>query len=381
MQFCIRSLFSPFPHPINWVVKSEDDMWSFIRNNRALAGLFLAAALMAPAWATTSGPQTAVPGTLNYVEGQAAIGKQMLNSQSVGSVELEPGRTLTTKQGRAELLLTPGVYLRLGNDSSAKMISPDLTDTHLAVNKGEAMVEVDEIHKENDIRISEDGTSTRILKTGLYDFDAAHDQVRVFDGKAKVLDNDHDITVKGGHELALSTAGKLKATSFDKKKYAASDELYRWSSLRSAYLADANENTAQIYVNDGWYGPGWFGDGWYWSPWFDAYTFIPGDGCLFSPFGWGFYSPLWVYNAPGYGYGNYYHHFENFNPGEITRGGVKAGPVYGPGFHGGAVRSFGGGVGGGFRGAVAGPRASGGGWGFSGGHMGGFSTGRIGFHR
>jgi hypothetical protein len=290
---------------------------------------------------------------------------------------LQSRQSLTTQKGKAEFLLTPGVFVRLGDDSSAKMISPDLTNTQLAVTQGEALVEVDQIHPENDIQIDEAGTSTRLLKTGLYDFDAAHDQVRVFDGKAIVLAADRKITVKGGHEHALNATDNLKVRGFDKKQYANTNDLYRRSSLRSAYLANANENTAQIYIVDGGYGPGWIGAGWYWSPWFGGYTFIPGDGFLYSPFGWGFYSPLWVHSAPLYGYGNYYHHFAN-SPSLIGRVGPKPGPAYGPGFHGGAVRSFDGGfLSGGELHANAAPErvvpfVS------LGGHMGGFHGGEIG---
>jgi FecR-like protein len=253
-----------------------------------LGTFFLAAVLSVPAWGTNSDTHLALPGTLNYVEGQASIGNETVNAKSIGSADLQAGQALITQNGKAEILLTPGVFFRLGEDSSAKMISADLTNAEVALNQGEAMVEVDEIHPENDIRVTEDGASARLLKTGLYDFDATHEQVRVFDGKAVVVDGDRRVTVKGGHELALDTSGKLKAKGFNKKEYAQNDELYRWSSLRSDYLAEANVNTAQVYVDNGWYGPGWLGAGWYWSPWFDGYTFIPADGFLYSPFGWGF---------------------------------------------------------------------------------------------
>ena len=47
-------------------------------------------------------------------------------------------------------------------------------------------------------------------------------------------------------------------------------------------------------MNDG---AGWYGAGWYWDPCFGAYTFIPGDGIFYSPFGWGFYPPFAVYGS------------------------------------------------------------------------------------
>lgn len=294
---------------------------------------FLAAILSVPAWGAYSGNRrTATPGTLNYVEGQASMGNQSLDSKSVGSAELQTGQILATENGKAEILLTPGVYLRVGSNTAVKMIAGNLTNTQVALNRGEAMLEVDEIYPQNDIRISQPGASTRIVKTGLYDFDAASQQVRVFDGKAVVSEGDHNTTVKGGHEIALNAAGKVKAQGFDKKGVEQSDDLYRWSSLRSQYLSEANVDTARLYVADGWYGPGWWGPGWYWNPWFAGFTYLPGDGFFYSPFGWGFYSPLVVYRVPLV-VGHVGHTFNGSRPVAI-----------GSGFHNHAVRSFSGGA-------------------------------------
>jgi len=310
-----------------------------------LASFALAAAFITTAWGASADAHTALPGTVNYVEGQASIGTQTLGPTSVGTTELGAGETVSTGNGKTEILLTPGVYLRLGNDSSAEMIAPDLTNTELQLDKGEAMVEVDQIHPQNDIRIRSNDVDTRLLKTGLYDFDADHGEVRVFNGQASVIAGDKNIAVKGGHELDLNTAGKLKSKGFDKNRYAEDDDLYRWSSLRSDYLSEANVNAAQAYGVDRWDGGGWFGAGWYWSPWFGAFTFVPAEGYFYNPFGWGFYSPLWVSAAPWYDFGAYHHTFPTFRPGPFSHGhavaGVRPGPAYGPGFRGGAVRSFG----------------------------------------
>jgi hypothetical protein len=351
--------------------------------------------LSVPALADTNS-KTAVPGTLNYVEGQANIGDQTLNSKSIGSAQLEPKQTLTTGNGKAEILLTPGVFLRVGQDSAVKMISPSLTNTDVALEKGQAIVEVDQIHPENDIKISADNATTTLWKTGLYAFNADQSELRVFDGKASVVENDQHTTVKSGHELSLNTAGKLKAQKFDKKAYEESD-LYRWSSLRSAYLAEANTNAATIYVQEGigpW-GPGWWGAGWYWNPWFSAYTFIPADGIFYSPFGWGFYSPWLVYRAPlyvhGYPYRSAvaYHHFStdphNWGPGThyaespTYAHGIYRGPgSTGSGFHSGPRMSAGmARVGsGGLRGGAAGGGFHGGGF-QAGGFRGGMASSGI----
>lgn len=366
-----------------------------------LLGFFLATILSAPSWGSETSAQSAVPGTVNYVEGQVSISGQALNSKSIGTAELQPGQSLVTEKGRAEVLLTPGVFLRVGNDSSVKMISPSLTDTEVQVDRGHAMVEVAEIHPENSIRVDDAGTTTQLLKTGLYDFNQNQREMRVFDGKAFVESGRERANVKGGREISLASNGLSKPRKFDKKSYEEGD-LFRWSSLRSGYLAEANVDAAGMYAQNGWGGPGWWGADWYWDPWFDAFTFIPGDGIFYSPFGWGFYSPWWVYQAPffgygGYGYGGYrhfYRHFtentHNWGPGAHYVGGhsyvhgiYRGAGSTGSGFHSGpmtgsAGRGFGRFGGGGFHGGGGGFH---GGAGFHGaGGGGGFHGGGGGFH-
>jgi hypothetical protein len=317
------------------------------------AGTFLLAILVSvPAMsADTYSRRTAAPGTVNYVEGQTTIGGETLDAKSVGNAGLQNGQVLETGKGKAEILLTPGVYLRLGDNSSVKMVSSGLTDTRLAVNRGEAMLEVDQIFPENRIQISQPGADTRVEKTGLYGFDANGSLVRVYDGKAVVTADDRNTTVKKGHELALNNA-KLKAQEFNKKQVTDNNDLYRWSSLRSEYLAEANVDTARTYYVNGWYGPGWWGPGWYWDPWFAGFTFIPGGGFFYNPFGWGFYSPLVVFRAPVVVAGGF-HHFDGsrpvaighgFNNHAVTsfRGGTNS-------FHGGSMMHSGG-MGSGFHG-------------------------------
>lgn len=341
----------------------------------------------------SSSPEHAVPGTLNYVENAVSIDSEAVTAKSIGSAQLENGQSLTTGVGKAEVLLTPGVFLRVGNNSAVKMISSGLTDTEIGLDSGHVMVEVAEIHPENDLRIVADGETTELLKTGLYDFDLNQRQLRVFEGKAEVLYGDGHFDVTGGREVQLQAGQKEKQQKFNKKAYA-TDDLYRWSSLRSSYVAEANVDAASIYANSGWgpWGPGWWGAGWYWDPWFDDFTFIPGDGIFYSPFGWGFYSPWWVYQAPfygGYGYRGrgVYHHFSGDYHAWGSGNHYVASRQYAHGVYRGAGSTGGfrsgarfGGFGGGIRGG--GMRAGGfGGGGFRGGgfHGGGFHGG-VGFH-
>lgn len=258
---------------------------------KASLGFLLAAILSAPVF----GASTPLPGALNYVEGQAQIGSQDLSTKSVGSADLQAGQTITTQNGRAEILLTPGVFLRLDNNSAAQMISPNLTNTEVQLTKGRALLEVADLHKQNNIKIAENGTTTQVLKNGLYEFNANSGEVQVLDGKAEVLDQDKKVDLKAGHELNVETEPALKSQKFDKK--ADVDDFYNWSALRSEYESEANVDVAR-FVPAGYAAPGWL-----WDPWFSAYTFIPGNGIFYSPFGWGFYSPAWIGYAPAFYYG------------------------------------------------------------------------------
>jgi hypothetical protein len=321
----------------------------------------------APAWAdapSQTPTQPARPGTVNYIEGTASLDGQPLNGNQAGQATLEAGQELSTAQGKAEILLTPGVFLRLDSNSAVRMVSPDLTLTQVELEKGRAGIEVDEIHDQNNLQVIDAGVTTRLEKKGYYEFAASgtgEPTAMVFKGEAKAQVADGDWRkIKGGHELLLT--GGAKGQSLAKEKPAdfdtsAGDDLYQWSSLRSQYLAEANNQIAGEYGADG-YAPGW-----YWNPYGWDYTFI-GAGPFYSPFGWGFYPFGW---GPWYGggwYGGYwggpyvgrgrYHRYGDYHAprgGIAPRGGFAphAGGFHGAtGFHGGGMGGFhGGGFGGG----------------------------------
>lgn len=310
---------------------------------RLKAVLLSLATLCAPvALAQTANP--AVPGTINYIEGSASLDGRVLNQRAVGSAQLAPGQVLQTANGRAELLLTPGVFLRVGENSTVRMISPSLLNTQVELARGRADIEVDQIRSLNNIQVTEAGTNTRLLKDGLYAFDADKGSVRVFKGEAEVLEKNGDgqklVKVKGDHQVEVAANEPIKSVSFDRNQ--AEDALYNWSSLRSQYMAEANLNLASQYAGYGVMAPGW-----YWNAGLWGYTWLPGDGLLWSPFGWGFYSPRYIYyggpvfyGRGGYGARSFARSYagagEGFHGGGFHGGGFSGGVhAMGGGFHGG----------------------------------------------
>jgi hypothetical protein len=243
------------------------------------------------------------------------------------------------------------------------MISPDITDTAVAVEHGRADIEVDQLFKQNDIHILEDKVPVQLVKTGLYEFNADNSTMLVFNGQAAIEKGDgHWTKIKSGREVNLSAgAANVNPTKFNVNRQEQAG-LYKWSSLRSDYLAEANQQMAGEYASG--YAPGW-----YWDPYMYDYTFL-GPYSFMSPFGWGFAPFGWAgwggyggyYGGvyPGYyggGYGGFYGH--GHAPGPHGAVNLPRG-----GFGGSAIHSNGGFRGGAFR---------------SGGEMGGFHGGGSGF--
>ncbi len=277
------------------------------------------------------------PGTLNYVEGTVNFNGKMLTNRNLTNDEMRAGQELTTGAGKAEILLTPGIFLRVDSSSAVKMISPDLAQTQVELMRGRAGVEVDQIFPQNEVQIIDGGVTTQMIKTGYYEFDANHPEAMVFKGRAEVeVGNGKWETVKDHHELALVADGaRVKTANFD--SHPTNDELYNWSSLRSEYLAEANNQIAGEYG----YGAG-FDPGWYWDPYMWDYTFM-GWGPFYSPFGWGFYP-----------FGGFYGGF--YGGGFYGGRGFHGGGFHGGGFHSGGGGGFHGGGGGGFHGGGGGGR-------------------------
>ena len=237
---------------------------------------------------------TARPGTINYVEGQATINDQTLTAKSVGSAEVAQGQTVSTTNGKVEVLLTPGVFLRLGDNSAVTMVSPDLAKTEVQVDRGTAEIEVDLLYKQNDLLVDQGSAQIVLLKNGLYEFSATAGNMRVFDGEAAVSSSQNSkkwIKVKGHHEIAIN--GEVsKSQDFDAQTAANQDPLYSWSKLRADYLGQANLNLAEEYAGNPGFSPGWF-----WNVGMYGYSWLPGDGMFWGPFGEGFYSPGYLYGG------------------------------------------------------------------------------------
>jgi hypothetical protein len=277
------------------------------------------------------------PGSLNYVEGQVSANGAALNPQAVGHVALQPGQSLETANGYAEVLLTPGAFLRVGPNSELRMSAIGLADTRINLIRGNALVEADQVIEGAHLEVTLGSTSADIVKKGLYGFSTDPADIKVFEGKLEVIGQTKSREIGKGDQVPIA-GDNLKKSGFDVKQ-AKSDALYVWSETRSRDEAAQNKLVAQ---NPYGYAP--VGGGWFWDPSANYYGFWP-SAYLYSPFGFGFYGGSY----PGFYAGGYY---GGFRRGFLNGGHISTG-VHG-GFNG--VHGNGVGGGGGFHGGGGGGR-------------------------
>ncbi len=246
-------------------------------------------------------------GVIHLTEGTVEVDGQVVQSPAkLGEfADLKTGQTLATKDGDAEVLLTPGVFLRVAENSSFKMVSNKLDDTRIEVLGGSSMLQVGELLAGNAITVIYHNTDITLAKKGLYRIDAEPARLRVYDGEAQVSSGElSPATVRKGHELALD-ADKLEAKNFDIRE---TDAFYRWNARRDEYISEANVYAAKSARDNGQgmgfytsnasnpYGIGGYGGAgsWAFNPYFGMYTYMPYSGMFYSPFGYGYFSPFTV---------------------------------------------------------------------------------------
>ncbi|HEY4088341.1 MAG TPA: hypothetical protein VGM43_20560 [Bryobacteraceae bacterium] len=244
-------------------------------------------------------------GTVDYFQGDVSIDGLQLVSKTARFSTLKEQSVLKTDEGRAELLLTPGVILRVGENSSVRMLDSDLMHTRVQLVSGTAMVEAMESGtdvKDPPVTVVYNNFQSQPVKYGIYEISADPAQMRVFEGEARVAaaNSDQWTKVKDGHQLALTT--EMASAKFDDK---IADDLYLWSRDRSGYLAAGNLSSARALASNtgfGGYGSlGWdatmwngFSGGWYYNSFLNMYSYMPFGGSVYSPFGYGIYNPVTI---------------------------------------------------------------------------------------
>ena len=262
---------------------------------------------------------SAKAGGINLVSGNVRV--QRKGQESAGELtssdELESGdRVLTGWAGRVEVLLNPGSYMRVDENSEVELADASLDTLRIKLIKGSAVVEVagaDGVRFE--INIDTPHTSALIVRSGIYRFSIpAGERTEIFVRKGRLFfGTGLTARVKDGQKVVINGAA-TEVAKFDKKSQDAFD---LWSKERARTLAHANSKLktrslvaamddyhSRVWMRGGLNFPGrYYGMGlWIYNSRLGGYCFLPlGGGFWSSPYGYDYPTRFWYggYNPWG----------------------------------------------------------------------------------
>jgi len=210
-------------------------------------------------------------GLVNDVQGTANVA--MMETVRVG-------RPIKTgSNGNVEILLRPGSFLRLGEDSEAILDNAELDNVKVTIVHGPALVEAAEINKDHPITITTGNLTTKIRNTGIYKFE--NGVATVIQGKLQT--GEANLTYEKGWQIFYQDnyrarkAGRTLETSLD-----------AYSQSRSGVIAEANLSMVSSLGVGASTGYSDF-DIWLYSPYLRLYTYIPRSNYR-SPYGNRYYA-------------------------------------------------------------------------------------------
>jgi hypothetical protein len=218
-------------------------------------------------------------GLVNYVQGTANVKP----TQSVATgVPIKTG-----PEGFAEILLNPGSFLRLGQNSEAILDNAELTNVSLRVIAGTAVIEAGGFTKETPLKIRAGDLHVLIIKDGVYVVEPG--QVKIAEGQVQI--DGEQKTYKKGWVVSKTGALKFSKTS--------PLEVEMWSRNRSNLIAVSNANISNTIRRQPSLASS-FHNVWLWDPSFGGFTFIPGYRYR-SPYGYRYQSVEETYYIGGSG--------------------------------------------------------------------------------
>jgi hypothetical protein len=239
---------------------------------------------------------SAKAGGVNFLEGAVTVArKDGRSSVLLRKDSLEEGDEVeTSSDGRAEILLNPGSFARLAENSRFSMLTTSLDDLKLRLTRGSAIFEV---YAGNDFNVTVETPNTKflLLESGVYRIDVLDKQtsrIEVNRGRAQLSDSSATI-VKAKHAANLN-GKEITLEKFDRGD---KDAFETWSELRGKEAVKANSRLREKTLTNSLLASR---NSWNIYNTFGVWAFEPRFGFCFVPFGYGWYSPY------GYWYRNDY---------------------------------------------------------------------------
>jgi hypothetical protein len=182
-------------------------------------------------------------GIVHFFEGAAYLGDQPLESHPGKFPSVPLGAELRTAEGRVEMLLTPGIFVRIGEWSTIRMIANQLPDTRVELLAGSAVVDSAEPSSATSVTLIYKTWSVRFLERGVYRVDSDPPRLWVLQGRAEVSADTHEEALSVGHGMCVPFASALVPDrSIDPPR----DALSIWAEGRQQSISADNAIAANI---------------------------------------------------------------------------------------------------------------------------------------
>lgn len=183
-------------------------------------------------------------GVIYFFEGSVWNGTDRLEQKFGRFPDITEGGELRTELGRAEVLLTPGVFLRIDENSSIRMLSNKLSDTRVELVGGSAIVESNEGGADTSVELIYKNWHVRVPHEGVYRIDAVPAQVLVYRGSVEVAAEGTTETEYAGEGQVLPLAAVLVA---EESTTPGGDAFKNWAMRRSQAVSADNAIAADIF--------------------------------------------------------------------------------------------------------------------------------------
>jgi len=182
-------------------------------------------------------------GLIYYFDGFVYLDDQPLESHLGKFPSVPEGAELRTAQGHAEVLLAPGVFLRMDEKSSICMLSNDLANTRVELQAGSVIVDSTEASSRNEVTLVLRDWQVRSAPPGVYRIDSDPPRLWVRKGSAEVRTGTEvqPVTVEQGMDLSFAAILIPEQSSGEPV-----DGLSGWAQGRSDSIAADNAITQQI---------------------------------------------------------------------------------------------------------------------------------------
>jgi hypothetical protein len=182
-------------------------------------------------------------GVVHFFEGAVYMGDQPLESHPGRFPSVPRGAELRTAEGRAEVLLTPGVFIRVGARSTIRMVSNQLSDTRVELLAGSAIVDSAEPGPGTSVTLLFRNWSVHSSEQGVYRIDSDPPHLWVFQGKAEVSAGQKEDAQLVGPGMDVPFAPVLVPT---RSAHPPHDTLSQWAEGRQQSIFADNTIAANI---------------------------------------------------------------------------------------------------------------------------------------